>query len=78
MDEALCADKLQTAMLYTQIEAAWELHCVCTKSMQSVVVYIYRFFKTRITALWLYANQQDAYYIPVCPDLTFDLSDVFT
>lgn len=23
--------KLQTAMLYTQIEAAWELHCVCTK-----------------------------------------------
>lgn len=46
--------------------------------MQSVVVYIYCFFKTRITALWLYANQQDAYYIPVCPDLTFDLSDVFT
>lgn len=31
VDEALCADKLQTAMLYTQIEAAWELHCVCTK-----------------------------------------------
>lgn len=31
VDEALCAEKLQTAMLYTQIEAAWELHCVCTK-----------------------------------------------